>query len=142
MAQNLVICEIDPKLKEKLNKFRFRKEKNIAAIVMKINTEKMLVIEDEEYEDATIEEIVNELPEHLPRYIVLSYVYSHDDGRVSYPLCFIYMSPAGTKPELHMMYAGTKLEVQNSLKLTKTFELRDTSEFTEEWLISKLAFFR
>ena len=31
----------------------------------------------------------------LLSYVFLSYVLKHDDGRVSYPLCFIYVSPQG-----------------------------------------------
>ena len=136
------ICEINEDLQNKLKKFRFRKEKNVAAIVMKINPDDLMVVEDESYEDVTIEEIVEELPEHLPRYIALSYVKNHDDGRISYPLVFIFISPAGTKPELQMMYAGSKLGVVNELGLTKVFELRELEEFTEEWLLQKLAFFK
>ena len=30
-------------------------------------------------------------------FILYSYKYVHDDGRVSYPLCFIFSSPAGNK---------------------------------------------
>lgn len=142
MSGNVSICEIPAEIKEKLAKFRMRKDNNIAAIVLKIDADNLKVIEDEEYEDVTIEEIVNDLPEHLPRYVVLSYVYNHGDGRVSYPLIFVYVNPAGTKPELHMMYAGTKLEVQNSLQLTKTFEVRELEEFTDEWLQSKMAFYK
>lgn len=142
MASSLTICEIDEEVKAKLKKFRFRKEKNIAAIVLKIDPDNLRVVEDEEYEDVTFDEIVGDLAEHLPRYIILSYVYDHGDGRVSYPLVYIFLTPSSTKPELQMMYAGTKLEVQNALGLTKTFEVRDVEELTEDWLKSKLAFFR
>ena len=36
-----------------------------------------------------------ELPEFNPRYIAFSYCHTHDDGRVSYPLIFIYYCPSG-----------------------------------------------
>ncbi|CAH1801707.1 unnamed protein product [Owenia fusiformis] len=143
MAQNLKICEIEDSLKQKLTKFRFRKSKDNGAIVMKIDSTNYMIILDEEYEDnITIEELQAELPEHLPRYVAYSYVYHHGDGRISYPLCFIFISPSGCKPEIHMLYAGSKLELVNTLQLTKAFELRDLEEFTEEWLKKKLAFFR
>lgn len=29
------------------------------------------------------------------RFVVYSYKYVHEDGRVSYPLCFIFSSPVG-----------------------------------------------
>ena len=142
MSSQIKVCDIDVALKASLKAFRFRKEKTFAAIVMKIDKEKLLVIEDERFEDSNLEEVVSELPEHLPRYVVLSYRRDHGDGRVSFPLVFVFISPAGTKPELQMMYAGSKLAVVNELGLTKVFELRSTEEFTEEWLKEKLAFFR
>ena len=141
MSHDVKICDISDDVKMKLKSFRFRKEKNIAAIVLKIDPEKLLVVEDETFEDITFDELKSELPEHNPRYVVLSYVYHHDDNRISFPLCFIHISPAGCKPQLHMMYAGTYIEVQNVLGLTKTFEVRDIEEFTEEWLKTKLKFF-
>uniref|UniRef100_A0A671S3N9 Glia maturation factor gamma-like n=1 Tax=Sinocyclocheilus anshuiensis TaxID=1608454 RepID=A0A671S3N9_9TELE len=47
---SLVVCEVDVSLQEKLKKFRFRKETNNAAILMKIDMEKQLVVLEEEYE--------------------------------------------------------------------------------------------
>jgi len=47
------------------------------------------------YKDCSVEEIRDELPECQPRFIVYSYCYEHDDGRKSYPLCFIFVSPQG-----------------------------------------------
>jgi len=142
MAQNLQMCEIGDDLKEVLKKFRHRKEKNIAAILMKIDTEAMKVIIEDRFEDCDINELREELPERQPRFVVLSYVKKHNDGRVSFPLVFVYLCPIGCKTELSMMYAGTRNALKNELKLTKDFELRETDDFTTEWLEGKLDFFR
>lgn len=137
------VCDVDPELLQKLKKFRFKQTKENAAIIMKINAEKLMVILDEELDECSIEELRESLPEHLPRYVVLIYKNeTHSDGRVSFPMCFIYLSPLGCKPEMQMMYAGSKLNLVNEAGLTKVFELRDVEELTEEWLQSKLAFFR
>ena len=40
--------------------------------------------------------------------MLYSYAYSHDDGRISYPLCFISVSPQGCKPELQV---GRRLDM-------------------------------
>ncbi|KAG7243152.1 hypothetical protein INR49_016527 [Caranx melampygus] len=71
---------------------------------MKIDMEKQLVILEEEYECT---------------FIVYSYKYVHADGRVSYPLCFIFSSPMGCKPEQQMMYAGSKNQLVQAAELTK-----------------------
>uniref|UniRef100_A0A669D679 Glia maturation factor beta n=1 Tax=Oreochromis niloticus TaxID=8128 RepID=A0A669D679_ORENI len=70
------------------------------------------------------------------------YKYEHDDGRVSYPLCFIFSSPVGCRPEQQMMYAGSKNKLVQTVELTKVFEIRNTEDLTEEWLREKLGFFR
>lgn len=142
MAANVSICSIDGDLKEKLKKFRFRKATNNAAIVMKIEREKRTIILDEEYEDCSVEDVRDELPDSQPRFIVYSYCYQHDDGRKSYPLCFIFVSPQGCNPEQQMMYAGSMKSLVNEVSLGKVFEVRNPEDLTEKWLREKLQFFR
>nr|DBA20705.1 TPA: hypothetical protein GDO54_017456 [Pyxicephalus adspersus] len=127
---------------------------------MKIDKDKQLVVLEEEFEDISPDDLQNELPERQPRYpyqiyqsctlyysmrgseAPSSYKYTHDDGRISYPLCMIFSSPVGCKPEQQMMYAGSKNRLVQTAELTKVFEIRNTSDLTEEWLKERLAFFR
>jgi hypothetical protein len=44
-----------------------------------------------------VDDLRESLPEHQPRYVVYSYRMEHADGRVSYPMCFIYITPRGRK---------------------------------------------
>ncbi|RVE57566.1 hypothetical protein OJAV_G00217800 [Oryzias javanicus] len=170
MSESLVVCDVDEDLVKKLRQFRFRKETNNAAIVMKIDKDRQLVILDEEHEDISPDDLKDELPERQPRYPlklklrvavvqevedpvfmedfymndwkIIRYKYQHDDGRVSYPLCFIFSSPVGCRPEQQMMYAGSKNKLVQTVELTKVFEIRNTEDLTEEWLREKLGFFR
>uniref|UniRef100_A0A5F8G9N6 Glia maturation factor n=1 Tax=Monodelphis domestica TaxID=13616 RepID=A0A5F8G9N6_MONDO len=123
MADSLVVCEVDPELKEKLRKFRFRKDTTNAAIIMKVDKSRQLVVMEEEFQNISPEELRNELPERQPRFIVYSYKWLHDDGRISYPLCFIFSSPVGCKPEQQMMYAGSKNRLVQTAELTKVWSL-------------------
>uniref|UniRef100_A0ACB8FT60 Uncharacterized protein n=1 Tax=Sphaerodactylus townsendi TaxID=933632 RepID=A0ACB8FT60_9SAUR len=50
MSDSLVVCDVDPDLKEKLKTFRFRKETNNAAIIMKVDKDKQLVVLEEEFQ--------------------------------------------------------------------------------------------
>uniref|UniRef100_T1IWW3 ADF-H domain-containing protein n=1 Tax=Strigamia maritima TaxID=126957 RepID=T1IWW3_STRMM len=138
MALNVKVCEIDPDLKKKLKEFRFRKSHNNAAVIMKIDRAKQLVHLDEILEDINVDQLRESLPDHQPRFVVYSYKLDHDDGRISYPLCFIFITPPDCKPELQMMYAGTKLSLVKEADLTKVFEIRLLEELTEEWLHEKL----
>ncbi|XP_067329606.1 glia maturation factor gamma [Anolis sagrei] len=142
MSDSLVVCDVDPELMEKLKKFRFRKETDNAAIVMKVDKERQMVVLEEEFQDISPDELRNELPERQPRFVAYSYKYIHEDGRISYPLCFIFCSPVGCKPEQQMMYAGSKNRLVQAAELTKVFEIRSTDDLTEQWLKERLAFFR
>lgn len=50
-------------------------------------------------------DIASELPESAPRYIAYSLEHTHDDGRKSLPLVFIFYSPSDINPNLAMMYS-------------------------------------
>ncbi|XP_056283186.1 glia maturation factor beta [Pseudoliparis swirei] len=141
MSESLVVCDVDEELVKMVKKFRLRKETNNAAIVMKIDKEKQLVILEKEHSDISLDDLSDILPERQPRFIVYSYKYVHDDGRISYPLCFIFSSPVGCKPEQQMMYAGSKNQLVTTVGMSKVFEIRNTEDLTEEWLKEKLVIF-
>ncbi|XP_078389206.1 glia maturation factor gamma-like [Cetorhinus maximus] len=142
MSDSLVVCEVDPKLLERLKKFRFRKETTNAAIIIKVDKENQQMVLEEEHEDISPDSLRNELPERQPRFVVYSYKYVHQDKRVSYPLCLIFSSPQGCNLQQQMMYAGSKNRLVQIGELTKVFEIRNIDELTEDWLCEKLAFFR
>uniref|UniRef100_A0A8C0KUH4 Glia maturation factor gamma n=2 Tax=Carnivora TaxID=33554 RepID=A0A8C0KUH4_CANLU len=50
LSDSLVVCEVDPELKEKLRKFRFRKETDNAAIIMKVDKDRQMVVLEEEFQ--------------------------------------------------------------------------------------------
>jgi hypothetical protein len=82
-----------------------------AFFVVKIDTDSMTVIEDpavdeEETQDVSPEDVAELLPTHQPRYVAYSYCYNHEDGRKSYPLCFIFISPSGVPAwfALHVVF--------------------------------------
>ncbi|XP_065832649.1 glia maturation factor gamma-like [Oscarella lobularis] len=129
------LCEIDPELKEKLNTRRFRKG---AAIIMKIDPQTQMVKLDEEHNDMTLEEVAEKLPERQPRFIAYSFKLNHGDGRISYPLCFIFLCPKACETNTGMTYIGSKESVVKEGQFTKVFELQEKEEMTDAWLKDKL----
>lgn len=89
-------------------------------------------------DDINVDSLQDELVSHQPRYIVLTYRRDHGDGRISYPLCLIFYSPRDSHAELQMMYAGTKTSLQNHLRVTRSYDVRELDDLTEEWLLEKL----
>uniref|UniRef100_A0AAQ4R8P4 Glia maturation factor n=1 Tax=Gasterosteus aculeatus aculeatus TaxID=481459 RepID=A0AAQ4R8P4_GASAC len=123
MSESLVVCDVDEELVKKVKQFRLRKETDNAAIVMKIDEKKQLVILEEEHVDISLDDLRDIVPERQPRFIVYSYKNHHGDGRISYPLCFIFSSPVGCRPDQQMMYAGSKNKLVQTVGMSKVSEL-------------------
>eukprot|EP00096_Caligus_rogercresseyi_P001591 TRINITY_DN1265_c0_g1_i1.p1 TRINITY_DN1265_c0_g1~~TRINITY_DN1265_c0_g1_i1.p1 ORF type:complete len:141 (-),score=61.23 TRINITY_DN1265_c0_g1_i1:2384-2806(-) len=138
MATN-EICSIDEELKSRLRSFRFCKSKSSSAIILKIDPKAQKVVIEEVLEGITTEELIEELPDHQPRFALYSFEMIHAaDNRVSYPMCLLFFTPSGVQTELAFMYAGTKLSLVKEAQLSKVFEIRDIEEFSHEWLLEKL----
>ena len=87
------MASISDEVREELEALRSRESADSTALVLKIDPDTMSVLTDETYEDITLDELAEELPEHQPRYIVYTTMYY---------TCFIFLSPQGTKPELQV----------------------------------------
>ncbi|KAI8072168.1 uncharacterized protein B0P05DRAFT_573098 [Gilbertella persicaria] len=132
-------CEIDADLVKKLDNFRFAKyESGNAAFVLQIDKKSLKIIEDEVYDNISIEDLVEELPENTPRFIILSYELKHSDGRVNFPLLFIYWSPSTAKAEINMLYASAKTYLQEKISVNRGYDIRDPETFTDEFLTKQL----
>lgn len=121
MTDALKICEIAADLKDELERFRFSRKRSTNALILKIDPVKQLIILDQKLEDCDPDMICDELPVQQPRYIVISYERVHDDGRLSYPLSLVFYSPSGCKPQLRMMYAGSRNNLARKCELNRVF---------------------
>ena len=120
MASNVCVCKPDKQLEEGIKQFRTRQDKpgQASALVMKVDKESQTIVLEELLENLeSLEELTDSLPDHQPRFIVYSCCLEHADGRNSFPMVFIFFSPRDCKPELQMMYAGSKLELVNKVRL-------------------------
>ncbi|XP_039284308.1 glia maturation factor beta [Nilaparvata lugens] len=140
MSHNVKVCDIGDDVKEALKKFRFRKSETNAALILKVDREKQLIRIEDLIEDVSLDDLrETHLPSHQPRFVVYCYRMEHADGRVSFPMCFIFITPRDSQMALQMMYAGTKLALQKEADLTRVYEVRELEELTEEWLQEKLS---
>ncbi|CBY14867.1 unnamed protein product [Oikopleura dioica] len=136
---NTDVAKFAPDILDKMKKFRFRKEKNNAAIIFKLDMETMDVQIEDEIEDIDdVEELQNELPHLQPRFIMYSCKYERSDGRVQYPLVLLFVSPGGGAPKQMMAYSGSRNQFRDLSKISKVFDLRDLEDLTQEWLDEKL----
>lgn len=133
------ICDFENDVKGALKAFRFRKSKKNAALILKIDQDEQKICIDKLLEDIQVDELQELIPDHQPRYVVYSYKMEHADGRISYPMCFIFYTPRDIQMELQVLYAGMKLVVQREAELTRSYDIRELEELTEEWLKEKLS---
>ncbi|XP_061728044.1 glia maturation factor beta [Cydia pomonella] len=138
-GHNVNVCDIGDEVKEKLKKFRFSKHNENCALILKVNREKQMLEVDEELESVELEELQDILPSHQPRFIVYSYKMEHEDGRTSFPMCFIFYTPRDAHMELQVMYAGTQRALAAAVGAPRLLEVREIDELTADWLKEKLS---
>ncbi|KAJ3358890.1 hypothetical protein GGF32_009901 [Allomyces javanicus] len=130
---------ISPDVLPLLKRFRFRREKNVAALILKIDVHNLTIEHDTTLDDATLEDISDALPDSAPRYVLLSYVLELNDGRVTYPLVLMFYSPEAARPDWKMIYSASIATVADAAGTRgKMLELRDAEDLTDEWMRGEL----
>lgn len=95
--------------------------------------------EVEQLESISIEELAEELPDHSPRYVVLSYELKHKDGRTSFPLVLINWAPPACETSMLTLHASALIDFQTTADVSKVIEMRDGPEgLTKEIIDTKL----
>ncbi|KAJ8079127.1 hypothetical protein PM082_013415 [Marasmius tenuissimus] len=96
--------------------------------------------EVEQFDNVSMEELAEELPENSPRYVVLSYELNHSDGRKSFPLVLVNWAPTTSETGLLTLHASALLAFQETADVSRVVEVRDGPEaLTKEAIDAKLA---
>ncbi|KAG8527621.1 uncharacterized protein KY384_007774 [Bacidia gigantensis] len=90
------------------------------------NTFEISQADDEVYNDMPT--LAEELPDHSPRYVLLSYPLTLASGRLSVPYVLIYYLPATCNAELRMLYAGAKELMRSTAEVGRAIELQDLED--------------
>ncbi|KZT26391.1 glia maturation factor beta [Neolentinus lepideus HHB14362 ss-1] len=118
--------DIPQSLKDSLRKFRFaRRNAGSAAIVVRVNKQKLIMEEVETFDDISPEDLADELPENSPRYVLLSYELVHPDGRKSFPLVLVNWAPPSSEMGLLTLHASAILDFQTTADVAKVIDVRD-----------------
>merc|ERR1719231_224526 len=97
------------------------------------------VLEADEPKEKTYEDFVNALPENEPRYAVVDFNYSTDDGRPQDKLLFIAWSPddCGVKPK--MLYSSSKDAIAKKLTgIAKNLQINDSGDLAESEILKEV----
>lgn len=103
------ICTIPTEAKQSLRKFRLTPIKQssttIPTQIYKINKNEQTINLDESLNLEAFDELVDELPDNTPCYVLMNYGYTKPDGRYTSPLVGIYWRPDSAKGDIKMLYA-------------------------------------
>ncbi|KAF1821700.1 glia maturation factor beta [Dissoconium aciculare CBS 342.82] len=111
--------------KDQLRKFRLgtSRSNQPQARIYQIDKKNMEIrqVDDEVY--TKIPDIVDELPDNTPRYILLSYPLTLASGRLSVPYVMVNYLPPTCSSEMRMLYAGAKELMRNTSEAGRIIEI-------------------
>ncbi|KIY43477.1 actin depolymerizing protein [Fistulina hepatica ATCC 64428] len=100
----------------------------ICVQVFKVNMKTYELDEVERFDDISIDELVEELPENSPRFVVMSYEFKYRDGRTSSKLILVNWVPPTSEPRILTLHTTASLEFQKAAEVDKVIEVHEGSE--------------
>ncbi|KAK8191891.1 hypothetical protein IWZ00DRAFT_545008 [Phyllosticta capitalensis] len=129
-ASEARLYTFSPETKEKLRKFRLgtSRAKDPQAVVYQIDKKTLEIApaSDDIYTD--LRDLSEDLPDHSPRFVLLSYPLTLPSGRLSVPYVMLYYLPVTANAELKMLYAGAKELLRNTAEVNRIIEIGSEEE--------------
>ncbi|THY57577.1 glia maturation factor beta [Aureobasidium pullulans] len=133
MASEARLYTFSPETKTALRKFRLgtSRAKDPQAVIYQIDKKTLEIskADDEVYTDLSL--LGEELPDHSPRFILLSYPLTMASGRLSVPYVMLYYLPVTCNSELKIVYAGAKELMRNQAEVGRIIEIDSVEELEE-----------
>ncbi|ETS05399.1 glia maturation factor beta [Trichoderma reesei RUT C-30] len=128
------LYNISGETKEHLRKFRLttsRASKPQAVIYLIDKTTHEIHQDQDKTTYTSLDEIAEDLPDHAPRFILLSYPLTMPDGRLSVPYVLLYYLPITTNAETRMLYAGAKELIRNTAEVNKVIDIESAEDLED-----------
>ncbi|KAE9967740.1 hypothetical protein BLS_006214 [Venturia inaequalis] len=118
---------------EKLRKFRLStsRAKDPQAVIYQIDKKTLEISQADDETYTKVQDIADELPEHAPRFVLLSYPLTLASGRLSVPYVMLYYLPVTTNAEMRMLYAGAKELMRNTAEVNKIIEITEAEDLDD-----------
>ncbi|KAI6381992.1 hypothetical protein MCOR25_000873 [Pyricularia grisea] len=120
--------------KDHLRKFRLgtSRANDPQAVIYMIDKSTHEIRQDE---DKTVykslDELSDDLPDHSPRFVLLSYPLTLPSGRMSVPYVMLYYLPITCNSELRMLYAGAKELMRNTSEVGRIIDIESTDDLED-----------
>ncbi|KAK0714837.1 hypothetical protein B0H67DRAFT_553481 [Lasiosphaeris hirsuta] len=134
MAAESRLYTFSQETKDHLRKFRLgtSRSNDPQAVIYFIDKVTKEIRQDEEktvYK--TLEEIGDDLPDHSPRFVLLSYPLTLPSGRLSVPYVMLFYMPTTCNSALRMLYAGAKELMRNTSEVTKIIDIESAEDLED-----------
>ncbi|KAI4165464.1 MAG: hypothetical protein LQ342_000874 [Letrouitia transgressa] len=130
MSSEARLYSFTQETESKLRKFRLgtSRAQDPQAVIYQIDKQSLEIAQVGDEVFTNIQELADELPDHSPRFILLSYPLTLPSGRLSVPYVLLYYLPVTCNAELRMLYAGAKELMRNTAEVGKVIEIVDIEE--------------
>jgi len=130
MSSESRLYTFSPETKEKLRKFRLgtSRAKDPQAVIYQIDKHTLEIAQADDEVYTSMQELAEELPDHSPRYVLLSYPLTLPSGRLSVPYVLLYYLPVTCNAESRMLYAGAKELMRNTAETGKVIEMAEAED--------------
>ncbi|KAI1001955.1 hypothetical protein K3495_g6252 [Podosphaera aphanis] len=134
MASESRLYTFSSESKAHLRKFRLgtSRSKEPQAVIYLIDKQTLEIKQDEDgivYKD--LESVGEDLPDHSPRFVLLSHPLTLPSGRTSVPYVLLYYLPVTCNSEMKMLYAGAKELMRNTAEVGKVIVIDSVEDLDE-----------
>ncbi|KAK4992495.1 hypothetical protein LTR50_001036 [Elasticomyces elasticus] len=118
---------------DKLRKFRLgtSRAKDPQAVIYQIDKKTLEISAADDEIHRQLSSVGDELPDHSPRYVLLSYPLTLPSGRLAVPYVMLYYMPVTCNSELRMLYAGAKELMRNTAEVGRIVEIESVEELED-----------
>ncbi|KAL8733414.1 MAG: hypothetical protein Q9181_003599 [Wetmoreana brouardii] len=130
MASEARLYTFSQQTLDKLRQFRLgtSRAKDPQAVIYQIDKHSLEIAQSDDQTYSNIQELADELPDHSPRFVLLSYPLTLPSGRLSVPYVLLYYLPVTCNSEIRMLYAGAKELMRNTAEVGKVIEISEAEE--------------
>ncbi|KAL8692691.1 MAG: hypothetical protein Q9218_002340 [Villophora microphyllina] len=130
MASEARLYTFSSETQDKLRKFRLgtSRAKDPQAVIYQIDKHSLEIAQADDETYTNIQELADDLPDHSPRFVLLSYPLTLPSGRLSVPYVLLYYLPVTCSTEVRMLYAGAKELMRNTAEVGKVIEIAEAEE--------------
>ncbi|CEJ85101.1 Putative GMF family protein [[Torrubiella] hemipterigena] len=134
MASESRLYSFSGETREHLRKFRLgtsRAKESQAVIYMIDKNTHEIRQDDDKTVYTSLDEIGDDLPDHAPRFVLLSYPLTLPDGRMSVPYVMLYYLPITCNAEVRMLYASAKELMRNTSEVNRIIDIESVEDLEE-----------